>query len=103
MSNLKLLGCLLSFLFLFACASHPLTSAGEKVKVTTHGETIQACHFIKQLTELYPNFDNSSHDALRNSLRNKTAELGGNLLLEQEETKTARGMQLIADAYFCPD
>ena len=93
----------LTFLFLVvSCAS--LSEKGKKVRLTRHGESVKGCTFIEQVevsTALSGTGQIAANDSLRIQIRNSAADLGGNVVLLQEQMKTYAGNKMYGDVYRC--
>jgi Domain of unknown function (DUF4156) len=81
--------------FVGSCAS--LNESGQSVKYATKSEAPAGCKEIGEVSvgSLMPMFDMTS---VKNSMRNKTAEMGGNYLVI-DDIKDVRGTNGSANGY----
>ncbi len=97
-------------LFLFfnmyftGCATM-LTTKGALVRVTNYFEDIKNCKHLGQITSSsgWGGFAATGigFESAINELKNKTAEMGGNVVLIQTISNTMGGTRMIGDAYLC--
>lgn len=92
------------FLILASCAS--LSTEGEKVRTTNHGESVKGCKFIDQIeesTNLSGTGAIKAKEDLRIRLRNRAAEVGGDVVLLQDLDQSYTGFKMTGDVYKCPN
>lgn len=108
MKEIKSKAFLLFFIFaaIFSsgCAT-TLSNKGSLVRVTSQAEEVKDCKYLGQVTSSSSwggfaatglGFENAM-----NELKNKAAEMGGNVLLTQVISNTMGGTRMIGDAYYC--
>ncbi len=91
-------------IFLSGCAT-TLSNKGALVRVTNQSEEVKNCKYLGQLTSSssWGGFAATGvgFESAMNELKNKAAEMGGNVLLTQVISNTMGGTRMIGDAYYC--
>jgi len=98
-------GPFLDTLVLAAGCATILTGKGALVRVTNQVDQVKDCKYLGQVTSSssWGGFAATgiAFDNALNELKNKAAEMGGNVLLTQVISNTMGGTRMLGDAYYC--
>lgn len=88
------------------CATR-LSPTAKTVRVTSQIEIIEKCIYLGQVnaSSIWGGYalTGLGFESAMNELKNKVAEMGGNVLLTQIVSNTLGGTRMIGDAYKCKD
>ena len=92
-------------LLAIGCAT--LTAAGQKVRVTANSEVVRGCRYIGEVKGSERFFGGLSGQGIAEDnavirLKNRAAEMGGNVVLMTTATTNTSGSSQRGEAYACP-
>jgi hypothetical protein len=97
---------LLAALVSSACSS--LTPAGQKVLITSNPDTVKGCRLLGQVKGSDHMWggaagQGAAEDNATTRLKNKTAEMGGNVVFLSRSSTGFSGSSQLGEAYSCPN
>jgi len=97
---------LFTVISLSGCAT-TLSNKGLLVRVTSQSDEVKGCKYLGQVSSSssWGGFAATGvgFESAMNELKNKSADLGANVLLTQVISNTMGGTRMIGDAYYCQD
>lgn len=88
-----------------SCVS--LTPAGERVRITSNPEVVRGCAYLgeaKATTQLGHAFGGVGTDDSERKLKNKVAEMGGNVvMIRRQDHNFAGSARSVGEVYKCSD